>query len=361
MIPILLYYNHTSTMRHTLFIGLLGILLAACRSTGRDPIPMTPEFPEEVEIAGTPVGGELIINHPMGIEWRDSNLFLIQPGGCAAKVIRASDASDVAIFGPVGKGPDEFLTPCFIRDEANDSTFTILDVTQRKIARYRTAAVGDSLRFEAVWRGSQPTTRDNLLYTRPIRMRNGFYVAQIVAGENTGNKGLVLLDSAWQVVRTFCDPLPEGGNEKSHFQGPLVSKGDTLFYAGITMPYIAAFKISDNGEITTLWEQFITRPLYQVEADGFVRWTKDKHQEGLCDLRLTGNHLIAAYSGKPRNLDTPIWEETLLVFDLDGHPIKKIRLPKLYGRFALTPDGKTMYGFNSPEIQIMRYDLSSVL
>lgn len=192
-------------------------------------------------------------------------------------------------------------------------------------------------------------------------MRSGFYVAQIVAGENTGNKGLVLLDSAWQVVRTFCDPLPEGGNEKSHFQGPLVSKGDTLFYAGITMPYIAAFKISDNGEITTLWEQFITRPLYQVEADGFVRWIKDKHRAGIYDLRIKENHLIAAYSGKNYNLDTSILPETLLVFDLDGNPVKRIHLPYEHGRFALTPDDKTMYSTTFSGTQIMRYDLSSVL
>lgn len=224
----------------------IGIIFASCHSSSDRQIPLTSEFSEEVDLRGTPIGKELIINSPMGIDWRDSNLFLIQPGGCAAKIVRASDASDVAVFGLTGKGPDEFLSPCFIRDEANDSAFTILDVTQRKIATYKTYQDGDSLKFEAIYRANQPTTRDNILYTRPIRMRNGYYVAQIVVGENTGNNGLVLLDTAWQAVRTFCNPLPENTKEKSQFQGPFVSKGDTLFYAGLAMPYIAAYKISDR-------------------------------------------------------------------------------------------------------------------
>ena len=348
-------------MRYTLLLGSLIYLLSACSSSQRPPIPLTAPFPEEIDIQGTSVGKELIINPPMGIEWRDSNLFIIQPGGCAAKVVRASDASEVAIFGPIGKGPDEFLTPCFIRDEANDSTFTILDVTQRKIGVYKTIRTGDSLLFEAVRRQTQPTTKDNLLYTRPLRMANGFYVAQIVAGENTGNKGFVLLDSTWQAIRMFCDPLPETGPEKSHFQGSMVSKGDTLFYAGINMPYLAAYKISDNGEITTLWEQFLTKPIYKVESDGFIRWQKNKHKCGIYDLRVTDKYLIAAYSGKLWNLDISMLPETLLVFDLNGKPIKKINLPYTYGSMALTPDTKTIYTPISPDLQIIRYDLGDIL
>ena len=296
----------------------------------------------------------------MGIEWRDSNLFIIQPGGCAAKVVRASDASEVAIFGPIGTTPEEFLSPCFIRDEANDSTFAILDVTQRKIGVYKTIRTGDSLIFEAVRRQTQPTTKNNLLYANPLRMANGFYVAQIVAGENTENKGLVLLDSTWQAIRMFSDPLPEASPEKSHFQGPMVSKGDTLFYAGLAMPYIAAYKISDSGEITTLWEQFLTKPVYETEANGFVHWQKNKHREGIYDLRITTNYLIATYSGKLWNLDTRTVPETLLVFDLNGNPIKKINLPNMHGRFALTPDAKTLYGY-SIDLQIIRYDLGDIL
>ena len=115
-------------MRYTLLFGILIYLLSACSSSQRPPIPLTAPFPEEVNIQSTPVGKELIMNLPMWIEWRDSNLFLIQPGGCAAKVVRASDASEVAIFGPIGKGPDEFLTPCFIRDDEESYIYLILPV-----------------------------------------------------------------------------------------------------------------------------------------------------------------------------------------------------------------------------------------
>lgn len=344
------------------WFGIFGLLLCGCQSVGSGSIPMTAEFPETIDLEGTPIGKELMINFPMGIEWRDSCLFLIQPGGCTAKVIRASDASDVAVFGPTGRGPDEFLSPCWIRDEANDSTFTVLDVTQRKIGTYRTFRYGDSLRFEAVGRQIQPTTGDNMLYSRPLRMRNGYYVAQIVEGGEVQNDGFAVLDSTWQLVRTFCHPLPEGNSKnKSHFQGPLVSRGDTLFYAGLMMPYLAAYRISEDGEVTTLWEQFLTEPIYEVESTGFIRWAEDEHRVGIYDLRIVGDYLVALYSGKPYSYTIPMLPETLLVFDLEGRPVKKFQLPFEHGRFALTPDGKTMYTISFLDFRIIRYDLGAVL
>lgn len=318
-------------------------------------------FKDVIEIAGEEYQNEIFSTAPIDIGIMDSCIFLLGPDyKNVMQILREKDATKIAEWGKLGSGPGEFITPFPSRISTKDSTIYLYDLSLNTMRQYKWLREKETIHLE-----EQKEIKYSDAFTIiqfPHVLDNGFTVATTFTGQK---KLLVLLDKELHIVANFGDfPNNEKITNFIPYTGYFASYENKFVYIMNDIGYIVEYEIIEDGKINKRWEHFITKPVYRNEKEGTL--IKDENIKGFYDVAMTEKYVICSYSGikisEGRKTSGGLLPKTLLVFDHSGRPIKKFITKKDIGRFCLSEDGNTVYGFYfNPEVGIAKYDLTPYL
>lgn len=314
------------------------------------------KFPEPIIMKGKPYEKEIIAYNPSQIELIDSSLFLFGTMGWAAVIIHSDDASETGFFGAKGSGPDEFQFPFFLSQNTQDSTFYVEDMNQKSQKKVKWNKSGQRMNFKIIENktyGDSPYT-----YSRGCKLANGYYIGRIW---DNSDKLFVLEDKDLKLITTFGDlPVKEEVKNLKPFDGRFAIFGNRMVYATMYTGYIVCYEMDSDGNMNKVWEHHLTPHKYQ-KNNGDIKWD-EKNLRGCHEIKMTSKYLYCLYSGEPHEKEDGYRPRTILIFTHDGTPVKRIKINKESGRFAVSPDDKTLYVvYTEPDVGIMRFDISDLL
>ncbi|RHJ94026.1 BF3164 family lipoprotein [Parabacteroides bouchesdurhonensis] len=337
-------------MKKNIYI-LFIILLCGCEEYRSFPIFVLSSNIER--ICGDFYYDDLMVSPPSQLELKDSCLFLFRTLGVTAKVIKEIDGSDFGMFGNIGQGPDEFISPFYIG--GNDSTMYIYDLTLRCVREYNLRNISDSLLFTKVEEKKLPSS--DIVYHSAKRLDNGYSVAQILNG--TSNLFLVL-DEDLKIVSQFGEnPFSNKISDMYPFWGYLCSHGNQFVFAAMRYGYIVSYKIRKDGSPVLLWEHYLSQPYYSIHKN-ILRWNADNLM-GFYNVKMNSKYIFALYSGVEDTNSLEQIPNNLLVFDFDGNLVKNFKIDKNCGRLAVSEDNIVYAFYTDPDVGIVKYNLQDYL
>lgn len=332
---------------------VLGVCVISCDDNNSIP---NAHFETSASIVGKVLPYEVISNYPSQLEIIDSTLLLFRPNAMIA--LMAVNITNGAQYNMLhtGRGPGEFLSPFLVKTAPAERLMGIYDITHRKLTycEWDETFFRDTIRLR---------TKNELMYSGEIPLRstvpldNGYMVSRSI-GQTEGV--LLVLDKDFNMVSSLCNPLNIGNTEDwRSYLGQFASYGNTVIFAMMQFGYILCFDIENDGTIRKRWEYLLSDPKF-IESPEFKPDIL-QNKLGFYDVKVTGRFVYALYSGKifdnpPDNSELPT---SILVFDLDGHPITKFELDSSFVRIAVTQDDSKIYGF-SVSGDIVCYELDEI-
>ncbi|WP_102407781.1 6-bladed beta-propeller [Parabacteroides bouchesdurhonensis] len=120
------------------------IIFFSCTNNKRDYVLL--KIKEPISIKGQ--AKEFEVSLPSQIEWINSNLYLFRVNGCAAKVFDDINGTNVADFGRMGPGPDEFISPYYGGYDKENNKIYISDISLNLFREYEIVKQNDTLIFK---------------------------------------------------------------------------------------------------------------------------------------------------------------------------------------------------------------------
>ncbi|MCL2561509.1 MAG: TolB-like 6-bladed beta-propeller domain-containing protein, partial [Rikenellaceae bacterium] len=263
-------------------------------------------FTDSISVRAVAYNTEIIMMPPSNIELVGSELLLFRPGGGYAAIgFDISKDSAARTIWHIGNGPNEFIAPFFAGQNHKDSTMFVYDSTKATLYNYKWHRNDNKNIYELI------ETKDNKngYGSSTTILDNGYIVSQnLFVADNT----LVLFDRDYNIVTTFCNPLKiSQENFARLYQGHITSCGNEAVFAMTETGYITYLSVSDSGEVTTLWEHFLSEPIF---LDGSrERFDDDKNRRGFYDVKIMGDYVYALYNGF--TYDDGRSSTTILVFE----------------------------------------------
>lgn len=321
-------------MKHLLLL-FICIFFASCADKKAEI--GKPIFAKKYHLTGSTTKLELIIQPPNEMILYNLALLLFRPGGCVAKVYDSKTFDDIGVFGPIGKGPDEFLCPYYAGGA--DSSLYVYDMTLAQLSQYQLSVQNDSLYYVA--KNKIMYQKDDVSISNMYCLENGYKIAKVVNG---ADHLLALIDSNMNFIRSFCNPLHLPPNALIDLHGDFSASKNQVIFACFEAGYIGSFTVGETGEIRTDWEYQLSDPIYSQYNKNRV--DLEQSLVGFCGVKVVGNYVFALYSGSKavygaRN-HIP---RTIFIFTLSGDPVAEITVNKSCSRFAISPDLRIIYGF----------------
>lgn len=347
-------------MKQILYIILFFCLLTSCSGTKKPIYGVS--FPEEVVLDKSKeiYSKEVISLLPSQLELKDSLLFLCRTGECAALLFNEKDMKEVAKFGMQGIGPEFFQSPHFVEDMEQNDCFYVEDITMESLRKFRMYNQDDSLFIEKVDQKPLYSTK-KIISSGGSWVNNQYYAAYKWEPENKETTFFSLRSKNMEYLTSFMDlPVPEKSSDFSMFSGYQTSLGNLFYFVCSQTGYIVCYEINSPQDIKKKWEYWFNKPIYSLRK-GTVRWDAE-NLRGCYDIKATSKYIYCLYSGKKETTDTGGYDElpeTILIFEPDGTPVKKIHLNKRYVRFAVSDDDKYMYLlYSSPDVGVAKYQIN---
>ncbi|WP_102407783.1 BF3164 family lipoprotein [Parabacteroides bouchesdurhonensis] len=336
-------------MNKLLIFSMSIIILFSCTNNKRDYVLL--KIKEPISIKGQ--AKEFEVSLPSQIEWINSNLYLFRVNGCTAKVFDDINGTNIADFGRMGPGPDEFISPYYGGYDEENNKIYISDISLNLFREYEIVKQNDTLIFKRCT--SKKILRDNLSFRATIHLKNGYTIGQTIAGTN---KLFILFDSEMKVHHTFGENPVKGieTTDMYPFAGLLTAYENQFVFAAMHYGYIVSYIISDNGNVTKLWEHYLSRPYYEMHANKF-KWDKERNRLGFYDVKMSNKYIYTLYSGKKDSPDNYI-PDNMLIFDLNGNLEQNYLLDKQSGRLAIAHDSIAYTLYSVPDVGIAKYPLN---
>lgn len=353
-------------MKNIFIISLIKIILSFCILLSCSKAKINTYeviFPEEIIIDKSKeiYTKEVIALSPSQLILKDSLLFLWKAGGCAALVFNEKNMEEIGKFGMKGVGPEFFQSPHYVEDPEQNDYFYVEDVTLGSLRKFRMYKQKDSLCFMKTEQiALYQDVSNQIVCSNGCWINNQYYTSYKWWPENKENSLFVLLDKNMKVLTSFMDPpVPESSNDFRMLNGYQVSLGNLFYFVSAETGYIVCYEINSPEDIKRKWEYWFNKPLYSLK-DGHIRWDNE-NLLGCYDIKVTSKFVYCLYSGKKYtdNGDNDELPETILVFDLEGNPIKKIHLNSRFIRLAVSEDDRYIYLLCAlPDIGVAKYQIN---
>ena len=276
--------------------------------------------------------------------------FLVVNGvpNAAAVALRISDGQACGTFVRKGNGPGECLTPHYAGCSENEDTIFLYDRSLHNLAAFTYSLhESDTFTYHCAW-VRRAKEREEPMYGPTRRTSNNRYVTQRLFGKDSL---FMVFDENLNKLFEFGElPLPAyTGNPLylNAFSSVTVADGNRFYYASKRMAYLASYTIHSNNTVTRNFAHTYVKPLYEIN-DGQVGF-KRNNLDGFADLKVKGGYIWTLYNGnrledtlKSREYQ---YAQTLIVFDMDGIPLAKFKIPHKANKFCFSKDGETMYIF----------------
>ena len=309
---------------------------------------------------------EEIISTPEGAFYVADSCFIICDVNNPETIIKVLDertGKQLNTISSRGSGPGEFQDPKILGKSSNNDTLYIANIPNR---------INIFIKKE---RGYYEFAQEMKIYLNSMefpmdfhRMDNGYYVMTTLSG---GQDFFILLDQNCKEVKRFgvhpVKGMTADACDFTRFQGRSTSYGNSFYFATMFFGYIARYDISDTGETTLIWEQYLSEPQASVsEANIQIRGTTNL--EGFYGLAANKDYLFTTYSGiyysafiDQKDPDACI-PKTLIVFKPDGQIVGKYSLPNRSTKICLSEDNSSLYLWNiSPEVSIEKYNVKDII
>jgi hypothetical protein len=281
-------------------------------------------------------------------------------------VVSAEDGTELGTLGRRGQGPGEYIVPLFCSFSANGDSTSIYDMSKGNVLVYATDYQKDTFSVKYAYSIKPPEWH---LYYNLMRLKNGLYVAQPLE-RKVGEPAYDLLDSKLNVIAQFGNVPIKLYTDFTDFRkiydnASMSVYGNKVFIALFRIGYIAGYEISDNGEITTLFEKLLVEPNYK-SSDGYIVLSKDKNMLGALDITASEDFIFITWSGKYmsdlKEDGTGLESESIAVFDHKGNLVSRVKMNNIGQKIGVSTDGKTLYTCTLyPEFDIESYNIADLV
>lgn len=342
-------------MKRTLgCVIFISAFLFGCGNNGKEKSDIKKEDLKEVSLNSVKYANELIISFPQSLKLLGNNLLLFfGNGGDVIKFYDKGDLSFKGVWGKLGNGPGEFISPQYCGQLSNgvETKFYMYDFNLRTLREY---VVEEENRMKLI---SAKQMKEKEVYVTNLHILNEHYfLGSIVFGKD---EPIVLLDENLNIVSNFgrMKECPEKGVGSQSYVGKFASNGNLFVYAMNDFGYLACYE-EQEGNIKQKWTYYMEKPLF----DEYGSLDKNKLLDGFWDVAIRDDKVYAIYNGKSaaerKNIGGNRFPTLILVFDIHtGSLCEKYRTDRDICRFAIGADG-TIYGVGvNPEVEVVKYKL----
>lgn len=337
-------------------------VFSSCSSSGKEGMKDILSFPVyPIESSVQYNQEELITRGPWEFHRIGDNFFVFYGvPSSAAQVFRMSDCGLLGEFVPIGMGPTECSVPRYAGCSAGEDTVYIYDTGKKKMFEFEVpVSQTDTLKYKFV---GENRASDSDLHRVTSRLKNGLSVSLRYSGTR---HLFTLYNEQMDSLCTFGSlPLPVSDDELKdfkHFQGIMVSEGNTVYFGCKFLPYLCAYEVNGKDDIQMKFEHsyFPTSYTYtdRISID------RKKCMNTFRDIKLAGGYIWTTFMGNTvqSQLDDPKNEEDakyLLAFDAkNGLPVGKFRLPHKGNHFCFSKDNKDLFLFTADlNIDVMKVE-----
>lgn len=314
-------------------------------------------FSEDLMISGdvTDLG---VVNDCLLLSW------MYDRGFGAFQFIDEETEKQTTTAGVFGNGPGELFCQMYIGKSKDDTFIYSFNVTGQKVVEFQRGENGKDYLFRSE---HSIKLKESGYISWMVRLENGKFVGMLLGGQQ---QLFVLLDENLNEINRFGE-LPISGmngpeNDFWVFRGKLCSEGNSFIYCTDNFGYITRYDIDGNNEAKQLWKHYLSQPSVEIDG-GNIRINGHENLEGFAGVATDGRYIYATYSGvyalaNREQDDDANLPRNLLVFDMDGHLLKKCKLKLGSTRLALSNDGERLYVYTyGEETFITRFDTKDIL
>ncbi|MCD7923776.1 MAG: hypothetical protein LUI85_03390 [Bacteroides sp.] len=320
-----------------------------------------------LSIPSTPIHGvayeEEIMSSEEGTPYLVDSCFLIcmpDPKNVCL-VLDRQTGKEITRLGKYGGGPGEFSYPIVAGTSSNNDTLYIANMPN-KVELFTRKQKG----FYQFLEEKSIKLKKMEFMTDIIRISDGYYVITTLSG---GKEFFILLDSNLHEIKRFGHHPIKGmtaeANSFMRFQGRMTSYKNSFYFATMFFGYIARYDISNNGDVTLIWEKMVTPPKCNIyEANIGIR--THENRDGFYGLAANNKYLFATYSGifyAAADTDpSACVPKTLVAFSTSGELIGEYALDHKSSQVCLSENGDNLYIWSSnPEVTIERFSVKEIL
>lgn len=205
---------------------------------------------------------------------------------------RLSDMSSALEWGHSGDGPDDFLSPGLVTNNA-EGTVGVYSNTGNKIVTYAT----DDDRLREIGRGSFPIWNEKMgvgkPYTRLTRLNDSIYAGTYFMSHEIGTDLINIVSGKLTGELPLGVRMTDENRMSEPFTYSIAACGNRLAVAYKYMNRIEVFETDDNG--VAKLTRFFGEPTDQSEL-----YEADRDEEMIryyCDIGMSGDRIYALFSG----------------------------------------------------------------
>ncbi len=353
------------------FLPLLLLFFSCCTTQHEKNISL--EKIPTIAIEGELITSELMAYHTMQSAYIQSHLFYFTPTDeQVCLVVEPVHGTEIGTFGSFGNGPGELsLFPIYAGRSERGDTIYMFDESH-KINVYALHIDNHKIRYNFVKSISvernDPVEQVKSTFAGIQRLSNGYYV-----GLNLIHTHCLfsLYDRSLRHIKDFGDfPITDTPSSfffLPPFEGPLRAHGNHIYYAAKRFGYMANYKISDNGEVSKVWEHHYSPPSYRI-SNGEIKFQGKSNLHGFSDVVAGKKYIFALYSGIPcgkmfeeRSIYA-IEPKTLVILKPNGSIVGKYTLKNPCNTLCLSEDEQYIYIKTShPDISIERFCVKDLI
>lgn len=320
-------------MRNKYLMALLSLAMAicSCGKEGNDREENVIDVSDQIQTLDTE---DVLIGKSSDIYVYGDRLYIVDTRSNDL-ILHAYDTESGKYIGSAlkpGPSPYEISRPGALGVDASTGDAIMFDYGQNRIVTFNVDSVlSDSTK--------EISTLRNL-------DMSGFPDSYIYVNDSTGYGRLIIPDGKDSYSQTVCRYDVATGDLKKFGKSEAVGEGNR-----------SAIAVSPDGK--TIVEACRTQDLivlYDTEGNP-IKEIKGKAYEPIADrsmsyftgVSVTGNHILTAYSGN--KADKGFYGDRIMVFDLDGHYVKSLKLGIEIRKMAYSPDTDNLYISTPDSIQ----------
>lgn len=309
-----------------------------------------------------------IVMRPFGLFTLDSMLFIVSSGisdGFGQVFNLQNDLEELGVFGNIGNGPDEFISPelTFV----GDNYFFMQNVNAREIAKWSVAKTDSQIKVSEISRLRLEHHDVSGIRTesRKVNPLGDEYFVGLICNPEEGY--FTLYNKNMEFINSFGKPpIYESGMSPFSYMrrlsGHLSANGSSFVFSAMNIPYIAYYSM-EKGDATPVlrWEDTYGKISYTAENDAFN--FSDKAVGMTMGVQNRDEYIYVLYIDMPWNqIDFSFAEKSLaksiLVFNRKGERIARLNMDHGLYFFYVSEDEKTIYGITqNPDYMVVNYEI----